>query len=133
MPHAIPPSIDRDDAFFWEGAARGRLMLQRCGDCGSVCHPPLPMCPACQSLGRESFEASGRGSVYSWIQSVHPSEPDAAPRIVALVELDDGVRLVSNLRDVDLADVRVGMEVEVVFEDLGGFVAPQFRPLPAGA
>jgi uncharacterized protein len=133
MANAIPPNVDRDDAFFWEGAAQGKLLLQRCGDCHTICHPPLPMCPACQSLHRSTSEASGRGTVYSWIQSRHPTEPDAEGRIVALVELEEGVRLVSNLRDTALDDVRVGMEVEVVFDDLGGFVAPQFRPSLRGA
>jgi uncharacterized OB-fold protein len=125
---AIPPAVGPDDAFFWEGAASGRLLLQRCADCGTICHPPLPMCPACQSLAHEPFEASGRGTVYSWIRSVHPNEPAGEARIVAVVDLEEGARLVSNLCDVDAADVHTGLAVEVVFRDLGGFVAPQFRP-----
>jgi uncharacterized OB-fold protein len=133
MSRAIPPSIGPDDQFFWDGANEGKLLLQRCPDCLTICHPPLPMCPACQSLAREAFVASGRGTVYSWIRSAHPTEPDAAPRLVALVELEEGPRLVSNLCDVDITDVHNDMAVEVVFEDLGGFVAPQFRPSPAGA
>lgn len=69
--------------------------------------------------------------MYSWIESKHPTEPDAAPRVVAIVELDEGVRLVSNLVDIALDDVHHGLAVEVTFSDLGGFTAPQFRP--AGA
>jgi uncharacterized OB-fold protein len=131
MSRAIPPAVGHDDEFFWEGAARHELLLQRCADCGTICHPPLPMCPACQSLRREAFEVSGNGTVYSWIRSKHPTDPDAEPRIVVLVELDEGARLVSNLRDVALDEVRNGMRVEVFFDDLGGFVAPQVRPAPA--
>ena len=133
MSRAKPPVPDADDAFFCEGAADGKLLLQRCGDCGAVCHPPLPMCPECQSLSRQAYEAAGTGTVYSWIRSVHPTEPDAEARIVVLVELDEGVRMVSNLCEIELDDVRAGMPVEVVFRDLGEFVAPQFRPVSKGA
>ncbi|HEV8298830.1 MAG TPA: OB-fold domain-containing protein [Acidimicrobiales bacterium] len=133
MPRAIPPNVGHDDAFFWEGAAEGKLLLQRCADCRTICHPPLPMCPVCQSLRHEPFAASGRGSIYSWIRSKHPTEPDAEPRIVVLVELEEGVRLVSNLRDTALEDVHTGMAVQVVFDDLGGFIAPQFQPVVTGA
>ena len=71
--------------------------------------------------------------MHSWILSHHPTQPDEAPRIVALIELDEGVRLVSNLQDIDAADVKNDMAVEVDFADLdtfdGGTVRlPQFRP-----
>ena len=86
MPRVIPPVPDADDRPFWEGVAEERLLLQRCADCKAVQHPPSPMCPQCQSVQREWFEVSGRGSVYSWIQSHHPTAPDEAPRIVALTD-----------------------------------------------
>ena len=66
--------------------------------------------------------------MHSWIVSRHPTEPDDAPRIVALVDLEEGVRLVSNLQDVDPAHVENDMPVEVVFADVDGFTLPQFRP-----
>ena len=69
----------------------------------------------------------GRGKVQSWIVSRHPTEPDDAPRIVALIDLEEGVRLVSNLQDVEIADVENDMPVEVVFADIDGFTLPQFR------
>jgi uncharacterized OB-fold protein len=86
------------------------------------------MCPRCGSLEWDVQEASGRGTVHSWIVSRHPTEPDRAPRVVVLVDLEEGVRLVSNLRDVDVSDVRNDMAVEVMFETVNDAVLPQFRP-----
>src|SRR6266550_1526989 len=97
MPRVVPPVFDHYDRFFWDGAAEGRLLVKRCSSCGCLRHPPVPMCPHCRSLAWEPFECTGRGRVYSWILSRHPNEPDAEPRLVALVDLDEGVRLVSNL------------------------------------
>ncbi len=128
MPSVIPPVPGADVAFFWDGVRAGRLLLQACADCGAVRHPPAPMCARCRSLRHEARESTGRGTVYSWIVSRHPTEPDAQPRIVALVQLDEGVRLVSNLVDVEPADVHNDMPVEVVFVDHDGTVLPQFRP-----
>lgn len=132
VPSVIPPVPDADDPFFWDGAREGKLLLQACSDCGAIRHPPAPMCARCRSLKWEAREASGRGSVYSWIVSRHPTEPDAQPRVVVLVQLDEGVRLVSNLVGVDPGDVRNDMPVEVVFVDYDGTVLPQFRPTNAG-
>src|SRR3954452_1335329 len=117
MPAVIPPVVGHDDQFFWDGVAEGKLRLQSCADCGQVRQPPSPMCPKCRSLKWETADMSGRGTVYSWIVSRHPTQPDAVPRIVALVELDEGVRLVSNLTDVEEADVRNDMAVEVCFRE----------------
>jgi hypothetical protein len=86
------------------------------------------MCPRCGSLEWDDQELAGRGRVHSWIASHHPTEPDDAARIVALIELDEGVRLVSNLQDIDSEDVENDMAVEVVFMDVDGVRLPQFRP-----
>jgi hypothetical protein len=91
------------------------------------------MCPECGSLEWDVQELSGRGSLHSWILSRHPSAPDDMTRIVALVELDEGVRLVSNLCEVDVADVENGMLLEVVFAEVDGVALPQFRPAGGGA
>jgi len=118
----------RDDDFYWEGVARGQLLFQQCNECDTVRHPAAPMCPRCQSLGWRAQVASGRGSVCAWIESRHPTRDDASPRIVALIDLPEGVRLVSNLRDVALGDVHEGLAVEVFFEEIGDRVLHQFRP-----
>jgi uncharacterized protein len=128
MPRVIPPVPDADDQFFWDGVAAGTLLLERCAACKTKRHPPSPMCGVCLSTEREAFAASGHGTVYSWIASHHPSEPDAEPRIVVLVELDEGVRFVANLQGIALADVTVGLPVEVFFADIDGTTLPQFRP-----
>jgi uncharacterized OB-fold protein len=116
----IPPVPNRDDQYFWDGVADGRLLLQRCGDCKVLRHPPQPMCAACGSLVQETVGATGRGTVFTWLLS--------DDRIATIVELEEGVRLVSNLVDVDRADVRIGMPVELTFVELDGVALPQFRP-----
>ena len=118
----------RDQDFFWEGVKAGKLLFQKCQDCGAIRQPPGPMCPHCQSLKRTTHESSGRGTVAAWIVSKHPSQPDEHARIVALIDLEDGVRMVSNLHDVASGDVALGMPVELVFAEVSGGILPQFRP-----
>lgn len=127
MTSVRPPIFDFDDAFFWEGAAQHRLLIQQCGGCGELRHPPTPMCPDCGSLERGAVESAGKGSILTWIVSRHPTEPDAEPRIVILVQLDEGTRLVSNLVDADATQVTNDARVEVCFIDFDGTVLPQFR------
>jgi hypothetical protein len=128
VPGVIPPAPTLDDQFFWDAIAEGRLVFQRCAACGALRHPPAPMCGECHSVEWDTQESSGRGSVYSWIVSHHPTKPDAEPRVVVLVELDDGPRFVTNLLGVDPVDVRNGMPVALSIEEVDGVVLPQFRP-----
>lgn len=123
------PTVTDDIAFFFEGAKQGRLLIQRCAACGRLRHPPVPMCAGCRSLDRDTVEASGRGTVYSYVVVHHPQVPAFDyPLVVALVELEEGIRLVSNLVGVDPQHVRIGLPVEVEFtafdEEL---TLPQFR------
>jgi uncharacterized OB-fold protein len=129
MPGVIPPAVDKDDAYFWQGVAEHRLLLQRCASCATLRHPPIPMCGRCHSLQWDAHPAGGQGVVHSWILSHHPTQPDAEPRIVVLVELDEGLRFVSNLCDIAVDDVRNEMRVEVCFRELDGVLLPQFRPV----
>ncbi len=122
-----------EEQFFWDGVAERRLLLAKCATCSRLQHPPAPMCPRCGSTDWAVHQASGRGRVHSWIVSHHPSDADASPRIVALVELEEGVRLVSNLRDVEVADVGNEMAVELTFADVDGTLLPQFRPARAAS
>ena len=117
----------RDQDFFWEGVKEGKLLIQQCSDCSELRQPPGPMCPHCQSLLWHAKQATGRGHVYSWIVSKHPTELDEHPRIVALIDLDEGVRMVSNLRDVALSSVYEAMPVQVFFDAEYGL--PQFCPV----
>jgi len=124
-----PPIFDFDDAFFWEGAKDHKLLIQRCGECGILRHPPTPMCANCGSMDNQTAESEGKGTILTWILSQHPTEPDAEPRIVILVQLDEGTRLVSNLIDVAPTHAQTlnDKRVKVCFVDYDGTVLPQFR------
>jgi uncharacterized OB-fold protein len=122
------PVTDEDTRFFWDGVRDGRLLLQRCSGCSAFRHPPGPMCPECLSLEWEAIEASGRGTIYAWVLSHHPTEPDTEPRVVVLVDLEEGVRLVANLRGLPWQQVTNDLPVEVFFDEVDGVPLPQFRP-----
>jgi len=128
--HPIPaPTVHPDNQGFWDGVMRQELVIQRCGSCGAWAHPPRPMCPECRSPKREWSRAKGKGTVVSFVtyrQSVHPGFK--VPYSVVLVELEEGVRLVSNLQGVKPEEIRIGMPVEAVFERINEeVVLPKFR------
>jgi uncharacterized OB-fold protein/acyl dehydratase len=124
------PVLTRDNAFFFEGARLGKLLVQRCSSCGTLRHPPAPSCAACRSLEWDAVESCGRGVVYSFAVVHHPQVAGFEyPLVVALVELEEGTRLVADLEGVAPADVRIGMAVEVGFAPLSPEIAlPVFRP-----
>ena len=110
------PPVNQDNAFFWEGVDRGELLIQRCVSCGRLRHPPRPMCPWCQSLEWDTVRSSGRGEVYSFVVPHHPQVPSFDyPYVVAVIELEEGTRLLSNVVDIEAADVYIGLPVEVRF------------------
>jgi uncharacterized protein len=114
----------QDDDFFWEGVDQGKLLAQSCLQCGTLRHPPAPMCARCQSVAWEPRELSGRGKVRSWLISKHPSKADAMPRTVVLVDLDEGLRLVSNI--VAGESVEIGDPVSLTFGEVHGARFPMF-------
>jgi uncharacterized OB-fold protein len=119
----LAPSMTADTQFFWDGAKRGRLLIQRCGACAALRHPPRPMCPHCHSLEWDVIEASGRGTVYSFVMPRHPPLPFFEDGyIVVLVALEEGVRIVSNLVDVEPDDASIGLPVRVRFDSFDGDV-----------
>ena len=122
------PVYAPDAAFFWDGVARGELLGQRCADCKHLAHPPRPMCPKCHSTRREQIRLSGNGTVCSWIVPRHPAPVGfAEPPVVALIELEEGIRLVSNLVDIEFSAIRRGLAVEVRFVPTrGGKAVPVF-------
>lgn len=129
-----PAPVATDDSDpFWEAATRGELVIQRCSSCGRLHHPPRPMCPTCRSLDHEWVTAAGTGTVYSYALLHHPQHPAFTyPVVAVLVELDEGVRIVSNLVDVDPADVAIGLPVEVTLAPTAQDNAvPLFRPRSA--
>jgi len=124
------PAMNDDTRFFWEGAARGELLVQRCSSCGTLRHPPRPMCAACRSLEWDTVRSDGRGEVYSFVIYHHPPLPGfELPYVVALVSLPEGVRILSNVVDVSPGEVKIGMPVDVSFLDLDDDTTlPVFRP-----
>ena len=122
--------MNRDSAFFWEGVEKGELRIQRCGSCGTLRHPPRPMCAHCHSLAWESVVASGRGEVYSFVVHHHPPVYGfETPFAIALVELEEGTRIVGNVTDIAPADLRVGQPVEVKFVRVDDeWTLPQWQP-----
>jgi uncharacterized OB-fold protein/acyl dehydratase len=127
------PAITQDIAFFFEGAQQGTLLIQRCAQCGILRHPPRPACPSCGSFEWDTVTSSGRGTVYSYVVVHHPQVAGFDyPLPIAVVELEEGTRLVGDVIGVDPADVHIGMPVvaEMVAVD-DELTIPMFRP--AGA
>jgi len=118
---------------FWLAAAEHRLIVPRCGTCGTYRMPPGPFCPVCRSQAVDWQEVSGRGTVYSYTVARHALIPELAgslPYVVGVIELDGapGVRLVANVIDTPVATVTIGLRVELVWEDVDGISIYRFRP-----
>jgi uncharacterized OB-fold protein/acyl dehydratase len=124
------PAITQDNAFFFEGAKEHRLLIQRCARCGTLRHPPRPMCAACHSYEWDTLEASGRGTVYSFVVNHYPQVPAFDyPLPIGLIELEEGTRLVADLVGVEPGDITVGMAVEVEWQDHDpDLTLPAFKP-----
>lgn len=124
----LPVTNAPEDAEFYKASVRGELVVQACGDCGTLRFPPRPMCPSCQSMKQEWRKMSGKGKIWSYVVPHPPLLPafnDQAPYNVVVVELDDAphIRLVGNLVNgpddllnaVDPASIKIGEAVEAVF------------------
>jgi uncharacterized OB-fold protein len=127
------PRPDNVTAPYWEAAARGELLIQRCPACGHRQFYPRAVCTAC-GADPEWQRASGRGTVHTFTiirQNYAKPFRDELPYVVAMVDLDEGVRIMSNITDCPVEDVRIGLPVEAHFvtaaDDIG---VPFFRPAP---
>lgn len=110
------PVPSEDGAPFWASLRNGELRVHRCTACGRLQHPPRLMCVQCGSTEREWALVSGRGTVYSFVitrQAVHPSFEGHIPYATVIVELEEGPRLASNLIDVPVDEVAIGMPVRL--------------------
>ena len=114
------PVADIDSAPFWDGLRRHELAILRCPECRTWVHPPQASCPGCLSLRLGPEPVSGNGTVYSFTVANREFAPGIKPPyVVALVDLEEeGVRLVTNLVNLAVGDVRIGLGVRVVFCDL---------------
>lgn len=130
------PAPDAETAPFWDACKEHRLSVQKCRQCGTLRFPPNRICAECRSTEMDWVAVSGRATLYSWIVVRHPVPrevyADDVPYVVALVDLAEGPRMVSNLEGCEPEDARDGMPLEVVFEPgQGGFVFPKFVPASA--
>ncbi|WP_370289587.1 Zn-ribbon domain-containing OB-fold protein [Nocardioides sp.] len=111
MSGPVRPVVNRDNAYFFEGTKAGELRIQRCNACAALRHPPGPACPECGALDRGFTVAAGEGTVFSYVVHHAPQVPGKAlPLVIALVDLDEGVRMVAEMTGpVEIGDrVRVG-------------------------
>jgi uncharacterized OB-fold protein len=116
-------------AGFWEAARRHELVVQRC-ECGRYRHYPQVLCPDCRSAIWTWAKVSGRGEIYTFTvthRPFHPAWADTLPYAVATVELEEGVRMVSDLPPEDTEAVRIGAPVELFFDDQESVTLPRFR------
>lgn len=124
------PTVQPETAPYWEAARAGRLLLPRCRTCGRAHHHPRPWCPHCWSQDLTWEEAAGTGEVVTFTVVHQPPSPAfETPYVLAVIELDDGPRMMANVVDVDPSAVRIGLRVAVTFEPRGEVALPQFRPL----
>ncbi len=128
----IRPLMGRPSDPFWEGARRGELLIQRCPSCRARWHPPSPSCPRCGRFDVGWIPSSGRGTLHSLAvvrRAAHPLVEDWTPYNIALVELEEGPRIVSSVWCDDPGSLPFGTELIVDFLPVGlELVLPVFRP-----
>ena len=127
IPLPTPSPLSRPH---WEGCREGVLRVQRCSECGDFVFIPRIGCPRCLRETLEWVESSGRGTVYSHSVVHRPQRPEfEAPYIVAIVELEEGWHMLTNLIDCEIDDVRIGMNVEVAYRKMSDEITlPYFQP-----
>jgi uncharacterized protein len=119
---------------FWDGCKQGELRLQRCTDCSKPYFPPRPFCPTCGSRKVETFQASGKGKLWSYVIN-HRPRPDLGtePHSIAVVMLDEGPKMMTNIVDCPQTPeaLVLDMPVQVKFTDFGAQTLPLFKPASA--
>jgi uncharacterized OB-fold protein len=132
----VLPAIDDGNAEFWAGTLEGELRLQRCDGCGHLRYPIASLCPTCTGTGAVWERVRGGGEIFSFVvfrHAYHPAWRDRVPYVVAIVQLDEGPRMISNVVGCEPGEVHVGLRVEVDFEPVAETVAlPVFRPCRDG-
>ena len=127
------PRIDEETRGYWEACRRHELVLQRCGQCGTLRYYPRAVCPECLSSEVRWEKMSGRGTVYTFTvtyQNQAPGFREELPYVLAYVRLDEGPQMLTNVVGCKPDEVKIGMPVEVTFEDVNDEIAiPRFRPV----
>ena len=133
MPETVSrvlPTTEELSGFFWTSGKDGKLRFLQCSSCSYLVHPPAPICPECHSRQLAPTVVSGQATVHSFTVNHQPWDGVGDVYVIGLVELPEqaGLRLTTNIVDIDPDDVRIGMPVEVVFEDHDPVFIPLFRP-----
>lgn len=131
------PKATPETAPFWEACKRHELMIQRCNDCQKYYFYPRPLCPHCLSRKVEWVRVSGRAKLHTYVINHRPAPgfEDEAPYIIAVVELEEGARMMTNIIGIepDPQKLRIDMPLEVAFDDVTEEVTlPKFRPAQRG-
>jgi uncharacterized protein len=126
---AVRPMVNRDSQFFWDGTQAGELRIQVCNACGAKRFPPGPACQSCDAYDRGYEVASGEGTVFSYVVHRHPPVPGKElPIVIALIDLDEGVRMVGEVDGVD--EVAIGDRLRVDFNQVDDeLTLPVWRPV----
>lgn len=126
----VHPVENHDSEFYWQGLRDGKLLIQKCSSCGTLRHPPQPMCEECQSLEWETIESKGKGTVHTYTVMHYPEIPPFDyPNAIVLVDLEEGVRLASQLIDCKPDDIEIGMAVEMEIKEVQEEMSlPLFKP-----
>ena len=135
QPYTKPVPVPQGESdYYWEKAKAHELWLRNCGDCNQAYFYPRDICPHCFSRNTSWIQASGKGTLHTFAivhRAPTPAFRDDAPFVVAMVDLEEGARMPTNLVEVepDPANITIGMAVEVVFEDITVEIAlPKFKP-----
>jgi len=127
------PIITDDNREYWNYCKAHEFRMQKCRDCGHIRFPPNILCPKCHSMEAEWVKLSGRGKIYSFVVyrvPYHPGYTNDIPYDVAVIQLDEGPRMDSNITGIEISELKVDMPVEVYFDDVTEEVSlPKFRPV----
>ncbi len=128
------PRPDADTAPFWKGCSEGILRFQRCSSCGHIRWPASYLCPECHATESVWEPSTGHGKIYSFVVyhvAFDPGFKEDLPYVVALVDIEEGPRMLSNIRGCPPEEVEIGMPVELSWEDRNGYRLAGFNPPPA--
>jgi uncharacterized OB-fold protein len=125
------PIIDEDTAPYWKYCKQHELRMQKCSDCGHIRFPASVLCPACHSMDAQWMKLSGKGKIFSYVvfrQAYHPAYKGDIPYVVAIIQLEEGPRMESNIIDADVDEIEIGMSVKLVFDDVTDSISlPKFK------
>ena len=125
------PVVDAESKPFWDGAKAHKLVIQQCGGCKQFIFYPRAVCPHCSGDTLQWSDVSGEGTIYSFTvarRGAGPAFKDDAPYVIALIDLKEGARMMSNIVTGDVDSVKIGQSVKVVFEDVTDEITlPKFQ------